>query len=125
METKQISEKLHEEIRVLVQHYQDRESILARIFKRAEIDKDTGCWEWTGGHSGNGRGGGYARVSIRGKTYAGHRAVWEILFGPCGDKQLDHICNNRKCINPYHMELVTNKENCKRRSERLKRKGKV
>lgn len=74
------------------------------------------CWEWQGGTSGNGRGGGYGRVCISGGTMAVHRVVYQIIHGPIPNKkQIDHKCKNRLCCNPQHLEMVTHKENQKRR----------
>ena len=52
-----------------------RERILARIVAQIEIDPDTGCWIWQGTTSGNGRGGGYPRMTYDGQTVAVHRVI--------------------------------------------------
>ena len=75
------------------------------------------CWEWQGGHSGYGRGGGYGRMSVDGHTMAVHRVVYMLEHGPIPTKkQIDHKCRNRLCCNPDHLEMVTHKENQRRRS---------
>lgn len=94
-----------------------REKIMARIY----IDPVTGCWIWTGPDSGkNGRGRGYPRMNLNGQTVAVHLVMWtnEHGFIP-GKKQLDHKCRNRLCVNPdpEHTELVTHKENMRRRDK--------
>lgn len=69
---------------------------------------DNGCWEWTGYrmHSG------YGQVGIGGAHLYAHRAVWEMLRGPIPEGQtIDHLCRNRGCVNPGHMEIVTSREN--------------
>lgn len=79
----------------------------------------TPCWLWQGGNSGDGRGGGYGRVYFDGGTLATHKALWIIVNGPItGKKQLDHLCENRGCMRPSHLELVPHKENQKRRSRK-------
>jgi hypothetical protein len=71
-------------------------------------DLDSLCWIWIGAESGN----GYGKVSIEGKMKMAHRAVYEIFLGPIPPGfVLDHLCRNRGCCNPHHMEPVTVREN--------------
>lgn len=99
-----------------------REGLIARIKGnvihvqfRADM---TPCWEWQGGHSGTGRGGGYPRISVDGFTAAVHRVMWICMYGYLPSKKhVDHICRNRLCVNPDHLEALTHKQNCKRRDE--------
>lgn len=62
------------------------------------------CWEWTGTRSAKGYG-----------VFSGvraHRAAYELLVGPIpAGLTIDHLCRNRACINPAHLEPVTNREN--------------
>lgn len=54
----------------------------------------------------------YATVRINGRATTAHRAMYEILVGPIPDGlQLDHLCRNRSCFNPKHLEPVTCREN--------------
>lgn len=67
------------------------------------------CWIWQGGHSGNGYGLWRPR---RGVTYLAHRFSYETLRGEMsGDLVLDHLCRVRDCVNPDHLDPVTNREN--------------
>src|SRR6266849_5089721 len=69
----------------------------------AKVHKTDTCWEWTGALW---RGYGYFR------TWIAHRVAYELLVGPIPpEKQVDHLCRNRGCVNPEHMELVTSYEN--------------
>ncbi|RVL32915.1 HNH endonuclease [Sinorhizobium meliloti] len=78
-----------------------RDRIRAKIMSRVRIDPVTGCWEWTGPDSGkNGRGKGYPRMSLDGQTVAVHIAMWT---------------NERP--EQDHVEMVTRKENAKRREQ--------
>ena len=96
-----------------------RQKIFYKIMARVRIDKDTGCWNWTGPTSGSGRGGGYGRMSLDGQTVAVHIVMFCNFFGFIpGKKQIDHKCNNRICCNPDHLEMLTHKQNQKRRDER-------
>ena len=66
------------------------------------------CWNWTTGTDQN----GYGRVSIDGARVQAHRAIWELLVSPIPDGMtIDHLCRNRSCVNPDHMEIVTPGEN--------------
>jgi hypothetical protein len=103
-----------------------RASIKEKILRQCVVDDGTGCWIWTGGTSGSGRGGGYGRFRFDGGTMATHKAMWICEHGPVPPgKQLDHNCQpepNRLCCNPAHLELVTHLQNQKRRDKRLKAK---
>ena len=68
-----------------------------------------GCWEWTG-HTVK----GYGRVKRAGdrKTTAVHVWVYETYVGPIPlGHQLDHLCRNKRCVNPLHLEPVTGRVN--------------
>lgn len=80
----------------------------------------TPCWLWTASDSGTGRGGGYGRVSWDGQTWATHKLVWYLIRRRLliGKRQLDHLCNQRRCCNPEHLEEVSHVENQKRRDRR-------
>lgn len=72
------------------------------------IDRETECWEWGERLYPN----GYGRFDKDGKTYMAHRVVYESEVGPIPDGlNLDHICGNKKCVNPKHLEPVTQAEN--------------
>lgn len=76
---------------------------------------DTGCHEWIGAKSS----GGYGQLSIDGRRHYVHRLAYELANGkiPAG-LVIDHLCRNRACINPGHLETVTNEENVRRGSVR-------
>jgi hypothetical protein len=82
------------------------EKVLERIERKSVVDPVTGCWNWTGALCGPSPG--YAAMD----TLRVHRATYEIFVGhiPKG-LELDHLCRNTKCINPYHLEAVTHREN--------------
>lgn len=70
------------------------------------------CWEWKRSLS---TGYGQIHVVGQGKRVYAHRVVWEMLNGPVPEgKELDHLCRNRCCINPAHLEPVTHSLNVRR-----------
>lgn len=83
--------------------------VAERIWRR--VVKTDSCWIWTGYVNP----AGYGQVSTGGR--AGrmklvHRVVYELMIGPIPDGLvLDHLCRNRVCVNPAHLEPVTNREN--------------
>lgn len=78
--------------------------------KRGAADE---CWPWTGVPSRAGYG--TFIVGKRGRRQNAHRWIWEQINGPASSKlHLDHLCRNKLCVNPTHMELVTHAENLRR-----------
>lgn len=79
-----------------------------RVWQRITVGD--GCWTWSGCHAG-----GYGRVRINSRTHAVHRLVYEDMIGPIpAHLEIDHLCHNRGCCNPAHLEPVTRKVNLNR-----------
>lgn len=72
----------------------------------------TGCAPWVGAIQSR----GYGSVSVgEGKTALAHRVAYEHVRGPIPDGMtIDHLCRNKRCINPHHLEVVTLAENIHR-----------
>lgn len=75
---------------------------------KVSVDADTGCWNWLAGKSTDGYGGFY----INGERHYTHRLSYMMAKGeiPSG-LELDHLCRNRGCCNPDHLEAVTRRVN--------------
>ena len=72
------------------------------------VDKSTDCWHWTGSKTSK----GYGQFKLNGKNRLVHRVSYETLKGTIPDGLVvDHLCRNRGCVNPSHMDIVTSGEN--------------
>jgi hypothetical protein len=77
-----------------------------RLWDRVDFDED--CWIWLGPVNRSGYG------HLRRFGYV-HRLAWELLRGPIPEGMtVDHLCRNRVCVRPDHLELVTRAENIRR-----------
>ena len=74
----------------------------------AKVRKTDTCWEWTAQ-----RNWGYGRFALtHRKMVRAHRFSYELHKGPIPQGLvIDHLCRNKACVNPDHLELVTNREN--------------
>lgn len=96
------------------------EEHLARLFDRIHVTA-TGCWEWMGPRHYK----GYGKTGTPGPDGSrfAHRVMYQYLVGPIPTGLvLDHVCENKPCINPRHLEPVTVRVNTIRAcgSEQLK-----
>lgn len=72
------------------------------------VDPKTGCWVWLRAKGNRGDG----RIWVDGRLRLAHRVIYEMHKGPIPrGMQLDHLCANAACVNPDHMEPVTNRQN--------------
>jgi hypothetical protein len=70
-----------------------------------------GCWLWR--WSTNNKG--YGRIRVDGAEWLAHRYVYTRQRGPIPPElELDHLCSNRRCVNPDHLEAVPHRVNCRR-----------
>lgn len=86
--------------------------VLDRVFARVRTD-ERGCWVYAGAKTSN----GYGHVNTGGtpRFRYTHRLVYEEMVGsiPLGT-EIDHLCRNRACCNPEHLEAVSHVENVRR-----------
>ncbi len=83
--------------------------LVSQLMKHVQVGSgDSPCWCWVGAMDGN----GYGSVRVRGQTCKAHRVAF------CAHRRsipegmdLDHLCRNRACINPEHLEPVTRRTN--------------
>lgn len=80
----------------------------------AKVRKSNGeadCWEWLGAKTHN----GYGRFGLDGRVRLAHRVAYEWFVGSIPEGlELDHLCRERVCVNPTHLEAVTHHENTMR-----------
>jgi hypothetical protein len=85
---------------------QNRQSAIERIQRKYEVNK-AGCWVWNGPVFN-----GYGYMKVAGRVRGAHRVSYELFVGAVPEGlQLDHLCRNRACLNPAHLEPVTMVEN--------------
>ena len=98
-----------------------------RFTSKVRVDSATGCWHWTGSKSGvpGFPQHAYGRYAVTIKPIylqIAHRFAYEFATDrriPAG-LETDHLCQNKLCVNPSHLELVTHAENMRRMIARRK-----
>jgi len=95
--------------RYVTEHHLGR--LPRRFRQKIEVDEDTGCWLWTASKNWK----GYGQYWLNGTSVGAHRVAYETLVRPIEpDLQLDHLCRVRHCVNPWHMQQVSCRENLMR-----------
>ncbi len=91
-----------------------RRTPFERFAEKFEINPETECWDWTASQNGL----GYAKFHVQfkgGRERYGHRYSYHHFVGVIpASLELDHLCRNKRCVNPDHLEAVTGKVNVQR-----------
>jgi len=90
------------------------------VFKRRRVEQHPDeCWPWLGAH----REDGYGVIKFDGKMYKVHRLAYLLAHGELSaDLTVDHLCRMKSCINPTHLEAVTQSVNALRYFDHIGRK---
>lgn len=82
--------------------------LLARLVEGYIPVTESGCWIWLKGTDTD----GYGKIGVDGVSVRAYRVSYELFRGPITQGlEPDHLCRVRCCINPFHIELVSHKEN--------------
>jgi len=86
-----------------------RNEPIEKRFGDRYVVRSDGCWGWTGGihHTG------YGMFSWGGRWELAHRVSYRLHTGQM-PPEIDHLCRNKACVNPGHLEAVTHSENLRR-----------
>lgn len=90
-----------------------RDSLAIRFWSK--VAKDNGCWNWLGGKTRQGYGRFRYSFNSRMGHFVAHRVSYELIQGRIPEgKTLDHLCKNKSCVNPLHLEPLSMRENIMR-----------
>jgi hypothetical protein len=94
------------EDKILAKEIVINEETLGNFWRK--VVPDLACWHYKGNHDSQ----GYSIFWYGGQAYKAHRIMYTLIWGRIPDDLvLDHLCRNRWCVNPYHLEAVTSTVN--------------
>lgn len=88
-----------------------KKSVSERFWAKVDVRGADECWPWLGAPNGS----GYGWFNRDGRVLGAHRVSYELVIAdiPAG-MEIDHLCRNKACVNPAHLEPVTKLENMRR-----------
>ena len=85
---------------------------IERFATKFEI-QENGCWGWKKIYSTD----KYGRFSVAtSQSKLAHRVIYELINGPT-ELHIDHLCRNTRCVNPSHLEAVSQRTNNRRQAD--------
>jgi hypothetical protein len=93
------------------------ESLEDRLWRQVKRGPSNKCWIYFGPHTGKDayRKKGYGQIYWKGKKYPAHRLSYILTYGKIpATLQIDHRCRNKMCVNPKHLEAISQNDNMKR-----------
>jgi len=96
---------------IFIEPFVDLDPDQVRFFSKVNLLTESGCWQWV-----RPLDNGYGRFQFKRKTTLAHRQVLAFTDPErlASAQQVDHLCRNRGCVRPDHLEMVTLKENALR-----------
>ncbi|MGC0251549.1 HNH endonuclease signature motif containing protein [Pseudactinotalea sp. Z1748] len=86
-------------------------TLTERFWSKISECPRTGCWNWTAAHNST----GYGQWAVDGTSKSVHRLTYQALVGPIpAEFHVDHLCRNKSCCNPQHLEAVPQEVNAAR-----------
>jgi len=91
--------------------YVKSSEIKNQFMDKVDLVSERPCWRWAGSRNP----AGYGLMRIDGGLVGAHRLSYMLYVGPISpDLVIDHLCRNKGCVNPEHLDLVTQSENMRR-----------
>lgn len=91
-----------------------KKSVRERFLEKVDTGEPDECWEWEGARNAD----GYGSFRVRGRVVGAHRVAFRLDRGRPAEDQVNHHCDNRGCVNPWHLYEGSQLENIRDMAER-------